>query len=150
MCFCVYAEIQDGRQKWREIDFCEKSPVHSADNLQVRNLVKISLSGTVFQINVFCVLCRNSRWPPKTGGKVVFANVPSTLCRYFVGPKFCQNCSISHRFQDKCAFALYAEIQDGCQKWRESDFCEKSPVDSAYTLWVKILSKSLYLAPFPR
>ena len=24
-----YAEIQDGREKWRESDFCEKSPVHS-------------------------------------------------------------------------------------------------------------------------
>ena len=29
---------------------------------------------------------------------------------------------ISHRFQDECAYALYAEIQEGCQKWRESDF----------------------------
>ena len=28
-------------------------------------------------------------------------------------------------FRDKCAFALYAEIQDGCQKWRESDFLRK-------------------------
>ena len=27
--------------------------------------------------------------------------------------------------------AFYAEIQDGRPKWRESDFCEKSPVDSA-------------------
>ena len=31
-------------------------------------------------------------------------------------------------------YAFYAEIQDGCQKWRENDFCEKSPVDSADTL----------------
>ena len=44
-----YAEIQDGRPKWRESDFCEKSPVDSADNLQVRNFVEI----TVTQINVF-------------------------------------------------------------------------------------------------
>ena len=42
--------------------------------------------------------------------------------------------NFSHRFQDKCAFAIYAEIQDGCQKWQESNFCEKSPVDSADTL----------------
>ena len=39
--------------------------------------------------------------------------------------------------RDKRAFAFYAEIQDGRQKWRENDFCEKSPVDSANTLWVK-------------
>ena len=136
--FAFYAEIQDDCQKWRESDFCEKSPVHPTDNLQVRNFVEITLSRMVSQINVFCVLCRKSRWPPKNGGKVIFLqNVTSTLCRYPVGPKFCRNCSISLHVQDKCAFALYAEIQDGCQKWRESDFCEKSPVDSSYTLLVK-------------
>ena len=52
-------------------------------------------------------------------------NVASTLCRYPAAPKFCQNRSISHRFRDECAFALYAEIQDGCQKWQESDFCKE-------------------------
>ena len=34
-------------------------------------------------------------------------------------------------------FAFYAEIQDDRQMWRENDFCEKSSVDSADTLWVK-------------
>ena len=29
------------------------------------------------------------------------------------------------------------EIQDGCQKWLENNFCKMSPVDSADTLWVK-------------
>ena len=98
--FVFYAEIQDGRQKWRESDFCEKSPVDSADSLQVRNFVKITLSRTVSQINVFCMLCRNSRWPPKNGGKVIFA---------------------------KC-----------------HQYSPQIPCGS------KILSKSLYLAPFPR
>ena len=51
---------------------------------------------------------------------------------------------------------FHAEIQDGRQKWRENDFCEKLPVDSAETLWVKnfvqkILSKSLCVGQkFPR
>ena len=58
--FAFYAEIQDGHQKWRESDLCEKPPVDSADTLWVQNFVEI----TVCQINVFCVLRRNSRWPP--------------------------------------------------------------------------------------
>ena len=61
----------------------------------------------------------------KMAGKWFLQNVASTLCRNHAGPKFCRNLSISHRFQDECAFALYAKIQDGCQKWQESDFCEK-------------------------
>ena len=63
--FAFYAEIQDGRQKWRESDFCEKPPVDSADNLQVINFVETTLSRTVCLINVFCVLCINSRWAGK-------------------------------------------------------------------------------------
>ena len=77
---CVFnAEIQEGRQKWRENEFCI-IPIDSADILHVKN----------------------------------------------------------------------AEIQDDCQKWQENDFWENSAVDSAATLWVKILSKSLYLAPLSR
>ena len=34
-------------------------------------------------------------------------------------------------------FAFYAEIQDGCQKWRENNFWEKWSLDSADTLLVK-------------
>ena len=55
-----------------------------------------------------------------------------------MGQKLRRNRSISLHFQDKCVFAFNAEILDGRQKWREKDFCEKLPVDSADTLWVKI------------
>ena len=41
-----------------------------------------------------------------------------------------QNCSISHRFRDKCVFAFYTENQDDRQKWQENDFWEKSLVNS--------------------
>ena len=44
---------------------------------------------------------------------------------------------ISLHFRDKHVFAFYAEIQDGHQKLRENDFWEKSPIDSANTLWIK-------------
>ena len=44
---------------------------------------------------------------------------------------------LSHRFQDKCAFVFYVKIQDGRQKWLESDFCEKSLADSADNLQVR-------------
>ena len=41
-------------------------------------------------------------------------------------------------FQDKCVLAFYAEIQDGCQRWPESNFCKKSPIDSADTLKIAL------------
>ena len=85
--WAFYAEIQDSRQKWRENNFCEKSPADYADTLQ--------------------------------------------------GSEFCQNRSISHRYWDKLVFVFYAEIQDGHQKWQETEFWEELPVDSADNLWVK-------------
>ena len=47
-----------------------------------------------------------------------------------------QNNSLCYR--DKHVLAFNAEIQDGRQKWWETIFCEKLPVDSADTLRVKI------------
>ena len=41
--FFLYAEIQDGCQKWPENDFYEKSPVDSADTPQVKNFIEIAL-----------------------------------------------------------------------------------------------------------
>ena len=67
--FAFYAEIQNGHQKWQENDFGEKSPVDSADNLQVKNFVEIALSRSISEINGFYVLRRNSRWPPKVTEK---------------------------------------------------------------------------------
>ena len=70
-------------------------------------------------------------------GEKILRKVTSKLCRYPVGQKFCGNRSILLHFQDKQVFAFNAEIQDGRQKWRKNNFSEKSPVDSADTLWVK-------------
>ena len=51
--FAFYAEIQDGRQKWRQSDFSEMSPVHSADTLSIKTFVEIALYRTVSKIKVF-------------------------------------------------------------------------------------------------
>ena len=45
-------------------------------------------------------------------GKRFLRKVAGKLCMYPAGQKF-QNRSISNRFQDKCAFAFYTEIQEG-------------------------------------
>ena len=73
----------------------------------------------------------------KSSGKVIFTKDPSILFIYPVGQKFRRNRSILHHFRDKYTFAFYAEIQDGRQKWWESDFSLKSPVDFSHTLWAK-------------
>ena len=80
---------------------------------------------------------------------MIFAKCHQYTLQIPCGSKFCRNRSISHRFQDECTFfaktspvdsadilwdknfveialsrtvSEMAEIQDGCQKWRESDF----------------------------
>ena len=74
----------------------------------------------------------------KSGRKTNFEESARRLYRHPVSQKFCRNRSISLRFRDKFVFAFNTEIQDGHQKWRENDFCEKSPEAlSADTLLVK-------------
>ena len=131
------AEIQEGRQKWRENEFCEMSPIDSGDILRVKNFIEIALSRSVSYINGFLRLTQKFKMAPKSGRKTIFLKIASRLWRYPVGQKFRQNCSISLRFQDKQVFVFNAEIQDGCQKWQEKYFWEKLAVDCADTLCVK-------------
>ena len=70
----------------------------------------------------FCVLCRNSKWPPKVVGKQFLGKIASRLSRQPAGQKFRGNRSISLHFRDKQVFAFYAEIQDGRQKLLENNF----------------------------
>ena len=56
-----HTEIQDGRQKWRESDFCEK---YTLDTLGVKNLEEIPLSHTVREIEAnlcFSIFGENSK-----------------------------------------------------------------------------------------
>ena len=109
LCFqdkrvCAFkAEIQDGRQKWRENNFWEKTE----DTLRVKNFCRNRSISLLSEINAFfCILRRNSRWPPKVAGKRFLQKVASRLYKYHVGQKFSRNCSISLCFRDKCVFAF--------------------------------------------
>ena len=67
------AEIQEGRQKWLENEFCEMSPIDSADILHVKNFVEIALSRSVSDINRFLCLTQKFKMATKSGGKMIFA-----------------------------------------------------------------------------
>ena len=56
-----------------ENDFCEKSPVDSADNLRVKNFVEIALSRSVSEINMFSCFIQNFKMAVKRRGKTIFA-----------------------------------------------------------------------------
>ena len=71
--FAFYAEIQNGHQKWQENDFGEKSPVDSADNLQVKNFVEIALSRSISEINGFLRFTQKFKMAAKSDGKTIFA-----------------------------------------------------------------------------
>ena len=136
--FAFYAEIQDGRQKWPENDFLGKPLIDSADTLWAKNFVEIALSRSVSEINTFLHFTQKFKMAAKSGGKTLFCKTspvdsPYTLwVKNFI--KIALSCSVS---EINTFFAFYAEIQDGCQKWRENDFWEKSLVESPNTFRVK-------------
>ena len=74
---CIFnAEIQDGHQKWPQSDFCEMSPVHSADTLRVKNFIKIAQSHTVSRINALLHFMQKIKMAAKSGGKAIFGEKP--------------------------------------------------------------------------
>ena len=68
-----YAEIQDGRQKWQENNFCKKTPLDSADTLRIKNFVEIALSLSVSEINTFLCFTQKLKMAAKSGRKTIFA-----------------------------------------------------------------------------
>ena len=59
-------------KKWRENDFWQNIADDTVYTLQVKNYIEMAVSCTVSEINMFCILCRNSIWPPKMAGKLFF------------------------------------------------------------------------------
>ena len=53
-------------------DFCEKSPVDSADTLGVKNFVEIALSRSVSEISAYLCLTQKFKMAAKSGGKMFF------------------------------------------------------------------------------
>ena len=83
-----YAQIQDDRQKWQEIDVWEKSPIDLTDNLGVKNFDQITLSRTVSVINVFLRFTQKFKMAAEIAGKQFLGKLASRLCGYPVGKKF--------------------------------------------------------------
>ena len=93
--FVYYAEIHDGRQKWPENNFWEKSPDDSAHTLEVKYFTEITLAHKVSKINVLH-FTQKFKMTTKNGGKTIFGK--RVLCRYPSHQKFHRNCSVSHCF----------------------------------------------------
>ena len=69
--FAVYAEIQDGHQKWRAY-FWEQLPYDSAVIFGIKNLVKITLFRTVYEINALLHFTQKFKMASKNVGKIIF------------------------------------------------------------------------------
>ena len=70
--FALKAEIQDGRQRWRDNNFWGKSPVDSADTVRVKKIFEIALSFSVSEINTFLRFMQKFKMAAKSGGKTNF------------------------------------------------------------------------------
>ena len=68
----VMQKFKMGAKSGRENDFCEKSPVESADIMRIRNFIEIALSRSVSEINGFLRYMQNFRMAAKSGGKTIF------------------------------------------------------------------------------
>ena len=119
----------------------ENSPVYSADSQRVKNFVKIVLSCNVSERNVFLRFTQKfkmaaKKWRENNFWEKLPVASPNSLGAKNFG-EIALSCTVSEIVQIFLHFCLYADIQDGCHIWRENNFWEKLPIDSADTPWVK-------------
>ena len=118
--------------------------------LQVKNLLEIALSLTVFEILTLFYFPQKSKMATKSGENRYFSPLHRTLLCYPSGQKFAWNRSISYGFRDIHTFPFSAKIQDGCQKWWKLKFYPFAQDILVLPSRSKIRSKSLYLLWFSR
>ena len=121
---CVFFNFtQDGRQKWRENDFGEKSLVHRENTPWEKKLIEIVLSHTVSEINAFLRFTKKFKMAAKNGGKTIFGEKSLDDSAVPWGSKISKPlcCTVSK------INAFYAEIRDGHHKWQKNNFGGKSP-----------------------
>ena len=80
------------------------------------------------------IFCRISRWPPKMAGKRLWRTVADDSV-YTLWVKNFVRIALSGTVSK--IHTLFAEFQDGHQKWHESDFWQTVADDSVYTMGVK-------------
>ena len=118
------------------------SPIDSADTLWVKNFVEITLSLSVSKINGFLCLTQKFKMVAKSGRKTIFGKswqwTLQIPCRSKISPKSLYLAP----FRNKRVFVFNTEIQDGRQKWRENNFCEKLPAGQK-VCWKLLLSRSV-------
>ena len=108
----------------------------SRDTLWVKNFVEITLSRSVSEINAF-LRKKNSRWRQKWWENVFWKKSPVDTAESLRVKNFVEF-ALSRSVSEINAFLPFT------QKFKMADksggkmiFCEKSPVDSASTLWDK-------------
>ena len=122
----------------------------SCTTLQVKNLLEIALSLTVFEILTLFYFPQKSKMAAKSGENRYFSPLHRTLLCYPSGQKFAWNRSISYGFRDIHTFPFSAKIQDGCQKWWKLKFYPFAQDILVLPCRSKIRSKSLYFLWFSR
>ena len=106
--------------KVAKIEISPLWPGDSCTTLQVKNLLKIALSLTVFEILTLFYFPQKSKKAAKSGENWYFTPLHRTFLYYLAGQKFARNCSISYGFRDIHTFSFFsAKIQEGRQKWRK-------------------------------
>ena len=142
--FAFNVEIQDGHQmsgKW----FCEKPPVDSADTLQVRNFIEITISNSLPYKHVLHFTQKfkmaTKKWRESDFCKMWPVHSADTLWVQ----NFCRNRSISHRFWGECSFTQ--KFKRIAKSGGKAIFAKKvASRICIYPVCQKISSKSLYLA----
>ena len=97
-----------------------------------------------------CILRRNSRWLPKWWENDFWTKLPYDSANT-LGVKYFIEITLSGTVSKiNAAFAIFAELQNGCQNRREKHSARKWNMTLQILWGSKISSKSLNLVPFRR
>ena len=119
--------------------------------LRTKIFIKITLSSTISKITPLECFMYNFKMAAKNSRKTIFSKNCQNTTHIKPGGKIIhQNHSISHHFRDKCLFMFMQKYKMAPKLGRKMIFGKHYQTTVCVSCRSKSLSKSLYLALYPR
>ena len=148
--FYFPTKIQDGRQKWRKLNFFPLCIGYSCTTLPVKIRLKTIYLLRFSRYSHIFIFRKNPRWPPKVAKIEFFPLCIGYSCTALRVKNSLEIALSLTVFEIFTLFRFPAKIQNGRQKWRKLKFFPLCIRSSCTTCGSKIRSKSLYLLRFSR
>ena len=151
---CLTQKIKMAAKSGRKTFFCKIMLIDSADTLWVKNFAEIALSRSVSEINTFLQFTQKFKIAVQSGRKMIFVKSCKIMLIDSADTLWVKNFVKIDPSRSVSEINVFLQLRQkftmAAKRGRKTIFGESCQKTLQIPCGSKIVSKSLYLTPFPR